>query len=52
MTLHARAVQAKDTYEMDSTEKLSTAAKMKEDGNAAFKAGAWTRAVKRYVTML
>ena len=33
---------------METTEKLETAAKRKEDGNALFKAGKYARAAKRY----
>lgn len=41
--------QAKDTWEMEgAAEKLEAAAARKDKGNAAFKAGQYAKAVKRY----
>ena len=41
-------LQAKDTWEMEPAEKLEAAAALKEKGNAAFKAGQYSRAVGQY----
>ena len=44
----ARGAQTKDTYEMDSGEKLEYAEKMKNRGNSSFRRNDWTRAYKYY----
>ncbi|KAL4420120.1 hypothetical protein ABPG77_000291 [Micractinium sp. CCAP 211/92] len=41
-------VKAKDSWEMDTAEKLAAAATQKDKGNAAFKAGQYAKAVQRY----
>jgi FK506-binding protein 4/5 len=41
-------VKDKESWDMETPEKLETAAKRKEDGNALFKAGNYARAAKRY----
>ena len=41
-------MQAKDTWEMEPAEKLEAAAGLKDKGNAAFKAGQYSRAVGQY----
>lgn len=40
--------QDKDSWELETPEKLENARKRKEDGNALFKAGNYARAAKRY----
>ncbi len=47
---HAAALraQAKDSWEMSDEEKVAAAAAAKDAGNAAFKAGRWARAAKKY----
>ena len=44
----ARRAQAKDSWEMSDEEKVAAAAAAKDAGNAAFKAGRWARAAKKY----
>ncbi|KAL4419972.1 hypothetical protein ABPG75_007070 [Micractinium tetrahymenae] len=41
-------VKAKDSWEMDTAEKLAAATTQKDKGNTAFKAGQYARAVQRY----
>lgn len=41
-------VKDKDSWELETPEKLENARKRKEDGNALFKAGNYARAAKRY----
>lgn len=41
-------IKAKDTWEMDTAEKLAAASALKEKGNAAFTAGQYAKAVQRY----
>ncbi|KAK9830144.1 hypothetical protein WJX72_009971 [[Myrmecia] bisecta] len=40
--------QAREGYQMDKEEKVVEAGKRKASGNAAFKAGKWARAIKKY----
>ena len=40
--------QDKESWELETPEKLENAAKRKEDGNVLFKAGNYMRAAKRY----
>lgn len=41
-------IKAKDSWEMDTAEKLAAAATQKDKGNVAFKAGQYGKAVQRY----
>lgn len=41
-------VKGKESWEMNNQEKIEAAARKKEEGNAAFKAGKYVRASKRY----
>lgn len=43
-----RLTKAKEPWEMDDGEKLEAATQAKEKGNAAFKAGKWDAAIKKY----
>ena len=40
--------QEKESWDMNTQEKIEAAAKKKEEGNALFKAGKYGRASKRY----
>lgn len=41
-------IQEKESWDMNTEEKIEAAGKKKEEGNALFKAGKYTRASKRY----
>jgi hypothetical protein len=41
-------IQEKESWEMNTEEKIKAAGKKKEEGNALFKLGKYTRASKRY----
>jgi len=41
-------LQAKESWDMSNEEKVETAKKRKELGNAFFKAGKWALAIKKY----
>jgi FK506-binding protein 4/5 len=43
-----KLTKAKESWEMDDAEKVEAAATAKEKGNAAFKAGKWEAAIKKY----
>lgn len=42
------APQDKESWDMNTEEKIEAAGKKKEEGNALFKAGKYARASKRY----
>ena len=43
-----RFLQAKESWDMESAEKLEAAGKRKEEGNALYKLGKYDRASKKY----
>lgn len=42
------SLQEKESWDMNTAEKIEAAGKKKEEGNALFKAGKYARASKRY----